>query len=205
MKLKSLRLKKSEKSSEEVSVGYRPKPTLNKATFVIVFGVLLASASFYEGTVFQRNTDVNTTGRTGTSNSGNPERNDSNSQTDSYVRNHVIGEVTADSSTSVTIQEASGQNGTFKITSSTQIEANGQSIKATEIENGDVVVITKASNSSSTASKIVITQGTFGTTSSSNTSGGSSTNSGSSTTGQSNTSNTPQSSTTAPQQLFEAN
>lgn len=194
MKLKSLRLKKSEKSSEEVSVGYRPKPTFNKATFLFVFGVLLASASFYEGTVFQRNADTSaaptsTTGATSNASNNLPANNGGSSQTDSYVRNHVMGEVTVISSSSVTVQEQGGQTATFKITRSTQADADGQSIQPSQIQTGDIVVVTKTSNSSTTASRISLEVGSWGTTSN----------------GSNDNSNTLQQSNTSGQSQLESN
>lgn len=194
MKLKSLRLKKSEEKSDEISVGYRPKPTFNKATFLLVFGVLLASASFYEGTAYQRNID--TTDSSSTAATTNIPTTDSSggngTKMDSYVRDHVLGQVTAISSTSITVQdENTTQSVTLSIAKSTQIVANGQAITATEIQEGDLVIITKTSASSTTASRIIVTQGILG---------GSGTD-GSST----NQSNTSQSSTGAPYQPLESN
>lgn len=164
MKLKSLLSKKPEKS-DEVSVGYRPKPTLNKSTFLLVFAVLLAAASFYEGTAFQRNTDTNggdstlavSTNGTNQDTTGGGV---SNTQTGSFVRDHVIGQVTAVSSTTITVEnQTSGQNTTLNITNSTQIQADGQSIPVSDIQDGDLVIVMKTSSSSSSASRIIIASG----------------------------------------------
>lgn len=185
MKLKSLRLKKSEKS-DEVSVGYRPKPTLNKGTFLLVFGVLLASASFYEGTAYQRNVDGSTVGNVATTSSSLSGNGSNTTKTDSFVRDHILGAVTAVSSTSITVQdENSGQNTTLSITKTTAIEANGESIAATEIQDGDLVIVTKTSSSSTAAATIIVTQGTFGDTNTNNP--GSSSNTNDSSTNQSGT------------------
>lgn len=177
MKLPSLRPKKSE-NVEEVSVGYRPKPTLNKATFLLVFGVLLASASFYEGTAYQRHTDANPSATTASSNFS--PNSSSSSQTDSYVRTHILGQVAAVSSSSITVQdETSGQESTLSIGKNTPITANGQTIAATDIQTGDLVVVTKASPTSKAASRIIVTQGMIseGGTNSSATNGSSTTQS----------------------------
>jgi hypothetical protein len=190
MKLKSLRLKKSERS-DEISVGYRPKPGLNKGAFLLVFAVLLSAASFYEGTAYQRNAEANgtsTVASTGiTSNQATGSANSSDMQTGSFVRNHLIGQVAAISSKSITIQDQrTGKNTTLVINSSTQIESEGQTISASDIQTGDLAVVTKTTTSSSTAAKIIIAPGSWNNSSAtggqSNTSGQSETNGQSSTT-----------------------
>jgi hypothetical protein len=186
MKLKSLRPKKAEKS-DEVSVGYRPKPTFNKATFLLVFAVLLSAASFYEGTAYQKNADSNSISPVAANNAasgqGNASSNGSNTQTGSFVRNHIVGQVAAISNSSITVQnQRTGEDTTLTINSSTQISTGGQSISTSNIQPGDLAIVTKTSSNSNIASKIIVAPGSW--------SGGSS-----DTTGQSNTS---QSDTIAP-------
>lgn len=162
MKLKLFRAKKPVETNE-VSVGYHPKPTLNKATFLLVFAVLLAAASFYEGTAFQRNTDTTTTSNVATSGSTYEDSTSgsSNTQAGSFIHDHVIGQVTAVSGKNITIQDQrTGSNTTLGINNSTQIVANGQTASASDIQTGDLVIATKASSHSSTASKIIVAQGT---------------------------------------------
>jgi|SRR5581483_7092344 len=160
MKLKSLRLKQPEQN-DEVSVGYQPKPRLNKVTFLLVFGVLLVSASFYEGTAYQHSADTNLSATTFAV-SGPMNAYNSDTRTDSYVRTHVLGEVTGITNSSITVQdENSGENLSLKLTGSTQVEANGQSIKASQIQVGDIVIVTKTSANSSTADKIILSQGVW--------------------------------------------
>jgi hypothetical protein len=162
MKLKSLRSKRVEKS-DEVSVGYRPKPSLNKATFLLVFGVLLAAASFYEGTAFQQNADANGNSPVATnSTTTNRASTSDGSQTGSFVRAHIIGQVQAVSTNSITIQnQQTGQNTTLGINSNTEIAINGQTASVSDIQSGDLVIAFKTSNSSNTASRIIVAPGSW--------------------------------------------
>jgi hypothetical protein len=156
-------LSKSKEPVDEVSVGYQPKPTLNKATFLLVFAVLLAGASFYEGAAFQRSADsssANTT--TAAVSNQSAASNAQNGMQTGFVRNHVIGQVAAISTTSITVQDQrSGDNTTLSVNGNTQIVINNQSATAGDIQTGDLVIVTKTSNSSSTASKIIVAPGTW--------------------------------------------
>ena len=69
----------------------------------------------------------------------------------------VRGQVTAVSSTSITIQnQRSGLTSTYAITSSTVIKNNGQAATATSIQTGDTVLVRVSTTSPTTASIIVI-------------------------------------------------
>lgn len=69
----------------------------------------------------------------------------------------TIGTVTAVSSTSITVEgQQSGTTSTYNITSATTITDNGQTITYSDIQTGDTVMITKTSQSSSDASKILV-------------------------------------------------
>jgi hypothetical protein len=159
---RSLRFRKSEKKiPDEVSVGYRPKPTLNKATFL-----LLAAASFYEGTAFQRNADTNGSSTIATSSSSQSQTSSSGGsgmQTGSFMHSHIIGQVATVSDKSITVQDQrTGNNTTLTINGSTQIEVNGQAASASDIQSGDLVVVTKTSNTSNIAAKIIAAPGDWG-------------------------------------------
>jgi hypothetical protein len=161
MKLKSFRAKKPIEANE-VSVGYHPKPTLNKATFLLVFAALLAAASFYEGTAFQHNADTSGTNTVATTGSTYQDTTSgsNNAQAESFISNHVIGQVTAVSGKNITIQDQrTGSNTTLGINSSTQILADGQTASPSDIQTGDLVIATKESSHSSTASKIIVAPG----------------------------------------------
>ncbi|HEY8999604.1 MAG TPA: hypothetical protein VIM53_04805 [Candidatus Saccharimonadales bacterium] len=68
----------------------------------------------------------------------------------------VIGQVTAVSSTSITVQTQSGSSSTLAITSSTTITDNGQSATTSDIQVGDTVFITEDSSNTSQASRIMV-------------------------------------------------
>lgn len=68
-----------------------------------------------------------------------------------------IGEVTAVSSDSITIQDSrSNSNKTFKITSETTVQDNGSAASASDIKSGDTVLVIADSSDASTASQIML-------------------------------------------------
>lgn len=68
-----------------------------------------------------------------------------------------IGEVTAISSDSITIQDSrSNSKQTFKITSSTTIQDNGSTASASDIKTGDTALVIADSSDASTASQIML-------------------------------------------------
>jgi len=70
-------------------------------------------------------------------------------------RSGGIGQVTAVSSTSITITNArSGASQTFTIDSNTVITDNGQTVAASDITSGDTVLIATSSSTSTTAVRI---------------------------------------------------
>lgn len=77
--------------------------------------------------------------------------------------NGDIGEVTAISSSSITINDRRSDSAkTYSITSSTQISDEGSTVDYTGIKTGDTVLITVDSSSSTTASRIVVSPGSGG-------------------------------------------
>ena len=68
-----------------------------------------------------------------------------------------IGEVTAVSSDSITIQDSrSNSTQTFKITNSTEVTDNGSKASAEDIKTGDTVLIATGTSDTSTASQVMI-------------------------------------------------
>lgn len=68
-----------------------------------------------------------------------------------------IGEVTAVSSDSITIQDSrSNGSQTFKITSSTTVQNNGSTASVSDINTGDTVLVTTTSSDTSTAAQIML-------------------------------------------------
>lgn len=94
-----------------------------------------------------------------------------------------FGQVTAVSSTSITVQNPrSGTSTTYTITSSTTITDNGQTVSASSIQTGATVIIRVASSGSKTATSILVNPSYGG-------GGGGASSSGSAATGGSSTIN----------------
>lgn len=163
IKLPSLRPKRTT-PLDSISVGYRQKPSMNKVTFVAVFGVLLAAASFYEGTAYQRTADNNGAASSYMSVSLNAQNRNStsgNSLQSNFSRLHVVGQVSFVSSAKITVQDQrSGQNTTLAINDNTEVVLNGQDASASDIQDGDLAFITKANNSSDVAARIIANSST---------------------------------------------
>lgn len=68
----------------------------------------------------------------------------------------VVGQVTAVSSSSITVQTQSSSSTTLAITSSTAISNNGQTATTSDIQVGATVFITENSSNTSQASRILI-------------------------------------------------
>jgi hypothetical protein len=69
----------------------------------------------------------------------------------------VVGQVTAISPTSITVQNTrTGTSSTLSITSSTEISDNGQTGTTSDISSGDTVFITESSSDTSQASRIIV-------------------------------------------------
>src|SRR5665213_1514526 len=69
----------------------------------------------------------------------------------------TIGQVTAVSSTSITVQDANtGASTTLAITSSTQITDNGQTVTITDIQTGANVLIVASATDKTQAARILV-------------------------------------------------
>jgi hypothetical protein len=69
----------------------------------------------------------------------------------------AIGQVTAVSSTSITIDnQRTGASSTYTIDSSTAISDNGQTVTTSDIQNGATVVISTSGSGSTTATRILV-------------------------------------------------
>jgi pyruvate/2-oxoacid:ferredoxin oxidoreductase beta subunit len=125
------------------------KPLLLAAGAVVVIG-----ASFYSGVAFQK------AKHPGTANTGFG-TNSAVSGT-GFRRRMSRSTVTAISSSSISVKDTSGNTKTYAITSSTEIDKDGQTATATDISVGDEVVV--ISSDGSTANRIMdgIMGGGFG-------------------------------------------
>lgn len=148
-------MEENTESKSRVTKGHINKPVINKAIFILVFAVLLVSASFYAGILYQKNhgsvsngTSTLASGRNGAESFGGGRFAGSD---------RVIGQVTAISSSSITVQDVrSGTSSTFAIVSTTQISDNGSSVSSSDISDGETVFITKDTSSPSNAARILV-------------------------------------------------
>jgi hypothetical protein len=136
------------------------KPTLNKGVFLMVFALLIASVSFYGGTVFEKDhsssSPVSANSASG-SQTGNGAIGGGYGRFGGGFSNHIFGQVSAISSSSISIQDnRTGTTITLAITSSTQITDNGQSVSVSDIQTGDTVIASKSTSNSSDASVILV-------------------------------------------------
>ncbi len=118
-----------------------------KYGIILVSALVLCGISFWSGTAYQKSKHTNTAVTAGNGPGGG-------------FRNGQrpnIGEVTAISSDSISIQDSrSNSNQTFKITSDTTIQDNGSTVSASDIKAGDTAVVIAYSSDASTASRIML-------------------------------------------------
>lgn len=133
------------------------KPTTAALAVVVIGGV-----GFYGGMTYQKHhtTASGNNASTQTANSqgfgGNGNFSGGSGGFGGSRADRVIGQVTAISSTSITVQDQSGSSTTLAITSSTTITDNGQTVAASDIQSGDTVFITEDSSNTSQASRIMV-------------------------------------------------
>jgi hypothetical protein len=143
-------------SQHQVKKDYRQKPTMNKAVFLLIFAVLIASVSFYEGMQYQKHHGTSTAANTTSSSSQSSGGGFGGSRGGTFA-DRVIGQVTAISATSISVQNSrTGATNTLAITSSTQISDNGQTATTSDIQTGDTVFVTEDSSNTSQAARILV-------------------------------------------------
>jgi len=145
-------------SEEKVST---KKPTNNNSKYIIVVIAVIAvgGLSFFGGTQYQKSQDTNASpmassglasrlgGAGGYGQMGGGRRN----------ANGAFGQVTAISSTNITINDIrQGKSKTYTINSDTKITDQGQTATATDIKNGDTVIVSASTTDSTIASTIRI-------------------------------------------------
>ena len=152
-------MEESSQPSPHIAKGYQKKPTINKAVFIIVFAILLTSSSFYAGIQYQKD-HGSVNGKTNNTPASSNGVGGFGSRGRFSSANRVIGQVTAISASSITVQDTrSGTSSTLAIVSSTQITDNGSSVTASDIQSGETVFITKDSTNPSNASSIIVNPG----------------------------------------------
>ena len=145
----------SSRGSKSSSNGY------GKYGVILVSALVLCGVSFWAGTAYQKSKQSNTVATTGNGSGsqnigmGNGPGGFSGGPRSGQRPN--IGEVTAISSDSITIQDSrSNSKQTFKITSDTTIQDNGSTVSATNIKAGDTALVIADSSDASTASQIML-------------------------------------------------
>jgi hypothetical protein len=116
----------------------------------LVAVVVLMGLSFYGGIAYQKSKHPTSTAANGQSGSGFAGRFGGGKRPD-------IGQVTAISPTSITVQNSrTGTSSTLAITSSTQITDNGQTISVSDIQTGSTVLAVASTSDSSQAASIMV-------------------------------------------------
>jgi hypothetical protein len=133
---------------------YKSGITPSHVFLLLVAGVLIAGAAFYGGVSYEKShlktvSSKQTTGGPGSGGYGG--------RGGFGGGDRVMGQVTAISPTSITVQnERTGTSSTLAITSSTQITNNGQTATASDIQSGDTVFITENTSNTSQAARILL-------------------------------------------------
>jgi hypothetical protein len=116
-----------------------------KPVLIGLAALVIVGGSFYSGVVYQRSRQpsVNRTAAFG----------ESQTAGFGFRRRMSRSQVTSISNTSITVKNLSGNSKTYSITSSTQIDKNGQSAVAGDIAVGDIVIV--VSSDGTTARRII--------------------------------------------------
>ena len=115
---------------------------------LVVVALVIIGLSFYAGVAYQKGKHPGTAaaGRT----AGGFARRFGGQRPD-------IGQVTAISPTSITVQNSrTGASSTLSITSSTQITDNGQTVTVSDIQSSDTVAVIASTSDSSQAARILV-------------------------------------------------
>jgi hypothetical protein len=134
----------------------KPKPegkqvTVQTRWLVLAAGaVVLCAVSFWGGITYQQHRTHMLMSTTAASNGfGN--------QTSGRRRFGAIGQVTAISATSISVDnQRTGATSSYTITGRTTITDNGQAVAVTDIQTGDTVLITSAASGSAAAGRILV-------------------------------------------------
>ena len=150
---------------EEITSSRGSKSSSNnyaKYGIILVSALVLCGISFWSGTAYQKSKQSNVVSNAsngsgsqtmgmGSGPAGGPGGGFRNGQRPN------IGEVTAISADSITIQDSrSNSTQTFKITSATTIQNNGATAAASDIKAGDTALVIADSSDATTASQIML-------------------------------------------------
>lgn len=137
----------NESNSSTHSKSVQHKSSSNIFVWMILI-LVVGAGSFYSGVTYEKSHHTTTASNvTGSS----------NYRRGFGARDRVFGQVTAISSSSITVQNSrTGTNTTLAITSSTQITDNGQTATASSIQTGEEVFITENSSDTSQAARVMV-------------------------------------------------
>jgi hypothetical protein len=132
-----------------MTAGHSANNTLPKPVLAGIVIVVLMGLSFYGGTAYQKSHPAKATATAGLN--GRVGRGRFGGQ------RPTIGQVTAVSASSITVQNSSsGASTTLGITSTTQITNNGQTVAASSIQTGDNVIVAASTTDKTQAARILV-------------------------------------------------
>lgn len=133
----------------------------SKYGLILVAILVLCGISFWSGTTYQKgkqsNVAASASNNPGPQNIGMGNRPGGGQGGPANGQQPNIGQVSAVSSESITIQDSrSNTKKTFKITGKTTIQNNGSTVSVNEVKNGDTALVVADSSDASTASQIML-------------------------------------------------
>jgi hypothetical protein len=118
---------------------------------LIIVALVVAGLSFYGGVAYQKGKHPSSAASAGAGLNGGRFGGRTGGQRPD------IGQVTAVSPTSITVQNSrTGTSSTLSITSSTQITDNGQTVTVSDIQTGSTVLAVASTSDSSQAARIMV-------------------------------------------------
>jgi hypothetical protein len=140
----------------EMAVGNTGKNNLPKPVLAAAVVVVLMALSFYGGTAYQKSKQPKSTVATSGSSAAAGGFGGRGGGRFGGQR-PTIGQVTAISSTSITVQNTNtNASTTLAITSSTQITDSGQTVTASDIQTGDTVLVSASTTDKTQAARILV-------------------------------------------------
>jgi hypothetical protein len=122
--------------------------------------VIIGGVGFYSGVAYQKHHTTNASNNlptTASAGQGFGSGGFSGARSGGSQRSdRIIGQVSAISSSSISVQTQTGSTTTLAITSSTTITENGQTVSASSIQSGDTVFVTEDTSNTSQAARIMV-------------------------------------------------
>ena len=126
----------------------------------VLAAVVIGGVGFYSGVAYQKHHATNASSSMPTSasfNQGSGNSGFGSARGGGLQRSgRIIGQVSAISSSSITVQTQTDSSTTLAITSSTAITENGQTVSTSSIQTGDTVFVTEDTSNTSQAARIMV-------------------------------------------------